>query len=59
VWLGGQRGLAKVVCHNVKSRQEGVHIDHSICSLSCRRESNATGRGPFRSAISCQFTPSV
>ena len=28
VWLGGQRGLAKVVCHHVQNSQEGVHIDH-------------------------------
>jgi hypothetical protein len=35
--LRGQRGLAKVVCHNGKSSQEGVHIDQSICSLSWGR----------------------
>src|SRR5262245_45679023 len=27
--LGEQNGLAKVVCHDVKSGQEGVSIDHS------------------------------
>src|SRR5918911_3521190 len=38
VGLRGQRGLAKVVGHNVKSSQEGVHIDHSMCSLSWKIE---------------------
>src|SRR5262249_54576511 len=28
VWFRGQRELAKVIDHNVKRRQEGVHIDH-------------------------------
>jgi hypothetical protein len=28
VWFRGQRELAKVIDHNVKSSQEGVHIDH-------------------------------
>src|SRR5262252_922586 len=37
VGLRGQRGLAQVVGHHVKSRQEGVHIDHSMCSLSWGR----------------------
>jgi hypothetical protein len=44
VQLRGQRSLAKVVCHNVKSRQDGVHSDQSICSFSWGRESNATGQ---------------
>jgi hypothetical protein len=35
--LRRQGGLAKIVDHDVKSRQEGVHIDHSHCSLSWGR----------------------
>jgi hypothetical protein len=37
VGLRGQRGLAQVVCHHGKSRQEGVPIDHRIGSLSWGR----------------------
>jgi hypothetical protein len=46
-WLRGQRELAKIIRHNVKSRQEGVHLDPSICSLSWGRESHAIGRRPL------------
>jgi hypothetical protein len=38
-----QRGRAKIVHHDVPSRQEGGHIHHSIGSLSWRRERHATG----------------
>ena len=42
-WLQRPRGRAKIVSHDGKSRQEGVHIDHRICSFSWRRESHSTG----------------
>ena len=42
VWRGGQREHAKVIDQNVKSGQEGVHINHTKCSLFCG-ESNSTG----------------
>src|SRR5215475_268104 len=35
--LSGQGGLAKIIDHDVKRSQEGVHIDHSMCSLFCGR----------------------
>src|SRR5262245_4352510 len=35
--LRGQGSLAKIVYHDVKSSQEGVHIDHSNSSLSWGR----------------------
>jgi hypothetical protein len=35
--LRGQGSLAKIVYHDVKSSQEGVHIDHSNYSLSWGR----------------------
>ena len=43
VGLQGQGGLAKVINHDGKHSEEGVHIDHEIAP-SLGRESNSTGR---------------
>jgi hypothetical protein len=37
VVLRGQGSLAKVIGHDVQNSQEGVHVDHSSCSLSWGR----------------------
>jgi hypothetical protein len=59
VRLGRQRSLAKVVYHNVKSSQEGVHIDHRSAPYLGEDRAILQAVGTFCVIISCQLTPSV
>src|SRR5262245_13077854 len=59
VWLGGQRELAKVINYNVKSSQEGVHINHRSAPCLGKDRAILPAGGTFRVAIRCQLTPSV
>src|SRR5262245_6246610 len=57
--LRGQGGLAKVIDHDVKSREEGVDIDHKIAPYLGEDRAILQVGGTFHSTISCQLTPSV
>src|SRR4029453_8841535 len=58
VRLGRQREHAKVIDHHVKSRQEGVHINHRSAPYFADR-AILPAEGTFRVSISYQLTPSV
>lgn len=57
--LGRHRGLAKVIDHNIKSRQEGVHIDHRRAPYLGEDRAILPAGGTFCLTASYQFTPSV
>src|SRR5215467_6966355 len=57
--LGRQRGRAHIIYHDVKSRQEGVHIDHRAAPYLGEERAMLQVDGTFRSTVSCQLTPSV
>src|SRR5262245_18656603 len=58
VWRGGQREHAKVIDQNVKSGQEGVHINHRSAPYFEDRAILPAG-GTFCVSLSYQLTPSV
>ena len=59
VWRGGQRERAKVIDHNVKSGQEGGHINPRSAPYLGEDRAMRPAGGTFRVSISCQRTPSV
>jgi hypothetical protein len=59
VGLGGQGEPAKVIDHNVKSSQEGVHINPRSAPYLGEERAILSAGGTFRVSISCQLTPSV